>query len=206
MKKNNGRKIPPKFENPIDDKIIDLCDLLVEPCFKNNITPNIITVVRIIISFFSLYYLFFTCDYTIPILGTAIFYFMDCLDGHLARSTDQVTVLGDYLDHGADSFYSLAILVYLITKKYNYKIFIISGFLTLTYLLLVHFGLQQKNYKIISKKKNPKIELEEETLDKLNYLHNLSPKNITWTRYFGCGTFYLFILLLIYYIQSNCIK
>jgi hypothetical protein len=206
MKKNNGRKIPSKFENPIDDKIIDLCDLLVEPCFKNNITPNIITVVRIIISFFSLYYLFFTCDYTIPILGTAIFYFMDCLDGHLARSTDQVTVLGDYLDHGADSFYSLAILVYLITKKYNYKIFIISGFLTLTYLLLVHFGLQQKNYKIISKKKNPKIELEEETLDKLNYLHNLSPKNITWTRYFGCGTFYLFILLLIYYIQSNCIK
>jgi len=203
MKKNNGRKIPSKFENPIDDKIIDLCDSLVELCYRNNITPNLITVIRIIISFFSLYYLFFTRDYIIPILGTAIFYFMDCLDGHLARSTDQVTVLGDYLDHGADSFYSLAILVYLITKKYNYKIFIISGFLILTYLLLVHFGLQQKNYKIISKKKNPNIELEEETLDKLNYLHNLSPKNITWTKYFGCGTFYLFILIFIYYIQSN---
>jgi hypothetical protein len=205
MIKKNGRKISSKFENPIDNVILDFCDLLVEPCYKNNITPNTITLLRIILSFFSLYYLFFTCDFIIPIFGTAVFYFMDCLDGHLARSTDQVTVLGDYLDHGADSFYGLAILVFLITKKYDNKIFIISSFLILTYGLLVHFGLQQKNYKIISKKKNPNIKLEEETLDKLNYLHNLSHENITWTRYFGCGTYYLYILVLIYYIQSNCL-
>lgn len=206
MKKNNGRKIPSKFENPIDDKIIDLCDLLVESCYKNNITPNIITFIRIIISFFSLYYLFFTCNYIIPILGTIFFYFMDTLDGHLARSTNQVTVLGDYLDHGADCIYGLFIFIYLINKKYNYKIFIISSFLILVYILLVHFGLQQKNYRIIIKKKNPNIKLEKETLDKLNYLHNLPPDEIRWTKYFGCGTFYLYILVLIYYIQSSCLK
>ena len=70
MKKNNGRKIPSKLENPIDDKIIELSDSLVETCYKNNITPNLITMIRIIISFFTLYNLFFTCDYIIPIFGT----------------------------------------------------------------------------------------------------------------------------------------
>jgi len=205
MKKKNGRKIPPKFENPIDDKIIDLCDSLVEPCYRNNITPNLITVIRIIISFFSLYYLFFSCNFTIPILGTTIFYFMDCLDGHLARSTNQVTVFGDYLDHFADLFYYFSILTFMIIKKYSYKLFIIPSFLMLTYASFVHLGLQQKNNQIINKNKNPNIELEEELLDKLNCLHNLEPNNITWTKYFGTGTLYFSILLIIYYIQTFCL-
>jgi len=196
MKKNNGRKIPSKLENPIDDKIIELCDSLVETCYKNNITPNLITMIRIIISFFTLYNLFFTCDYIIPIFGTIIFYFMDCLDGHLARSTDQVTIFGDYLDHYADMFYYLLILIFMIFKKYNYKLVIITGFLLLSYSSFVHLGLQQKNYKI----KN-----NEELLDKLNCLHDLEPNNISWTRYFGTGTLYTTILIIIYYIQSFCL-
>ena len=196
MKKNNGRKITSKLENPIDDKIIELCDSLVETCYKNNITPNLITMIRIIISFFTLYNLFFTCDYIIPIFGTIIFYFMDCLDGHLARSTDQVTIFGDYLDHYADMFYYLLILIFMIFKKYNYKLVIITGFLLLSYSSFVHLGLQQKNYKI----KN-----NEELLDKLNCLHDLEPNNISWTRYFGTGTLYTTILIIIYYIQSFCL-
>ena len=196
MKKNNGRKIPSKLENQIDDKTIELCDSLVETCYKNNITPNLITMIRIIISFFTLYNLFFTCDYIIPIFGTIIFYFMDCLEGHLARSTDQVTIFGDYLDHYADMFYYLLILIFMIFKKYNYKLVIITGFLLLSYSSFVHLGLQQKNYKI----KN-----NEELLDKLNCLHDLEPNNISWTRYFGTGTLYTTILIIIYYIQSFCL-
>lgn len=196
MKKKNGRKIPPKFENPFDNKIIDLCDSLVILCYKNNITPNLITIIRIIISFFSLYYLFFTCNSFIPIIGTGVFYFMDCLDGHLARSTDQVTVFGDYLDHFGDLFYYFSILVFMINKTYNYKFLIISGFLLLSYGSFVHLGLQQKNYHIKS---------NNELLDKLNCLHNLEPNHISWTRYFGTGTLYLSILFIIYYIKSFCL-
>ena len=128
MKKKNGRKIPPKFENPIDNKIIELCDSLVIYCYENNITPNLITIIRILISFFNLYYLFFTCNSFIPMIGTSVFYFMDCLDGHLARSTDQVTVFGDYLDHFGDLFYYFSILVFMITKTYNYKFLIIASY------------------------------------------------------------------------------
>jgi phosphatidylglycerophosphate synthase len=202
--KKNGRKIPSKFENPIDDIIIDFCDKLVEPCYKNNITPNTITIIRIILSFFVIYYLFFTCNIFIPVLGSGVFYIMDCLDGHVARSTDQVTVFGDYLDHFADIFYYLSIFLFIIIKKYNNKFFIFTSFLLLSYGAFVHLGLQQKNYK------NPKIKSEidrsdEELLNKLNCLHNLEPKNITWTRFFGCGTLYLFILYIIYYVQSICL-
>lgn len=196
MKKKNGRKIPTKFENPLDNKIIDLCDSLVDTCYQNNITPNLITIIRIIISFFTIYYLFFTCNSIIPIFGTAVFYFMDCLDGHLARSTDQVTVFGDYLDHFADLFYYFSILIFMIIKKYNYKFFIVSGFLMLSYSSFVHLGLQQKNYEIKS---------NDELLDKLNCLHNLESNNITWTRYFGTGTLYVTILFIIYYIQLFCL-
>lgn len=196
MKKKNGRKIPTKFENPLDNKIIDLCDSLVDTCYQNNITPNLITIIRIIISFFTIYYLFFTCNLIIPIFGTAVFYFMDCLDGHLARSTDQVTIFGDYLDHFADLFYYFSILVFMIIKKYNYKFFIVSGFLMLSYSSFVHLGLQQKNYEIKS---------NDELLDKLNCLHNLESNNITWTRYFGTGTLYVTILFIIYYIQLFCL-
>jgi phosphatidylglycerophosphate synthase len=196
MKKNNGRKIPPKLENPLDDKIINLCDSLVVKCCEYNITPNLITVIRIIISFFTLYNLFFTCDSIIPILGTAVFYFMDCLDGHLARSTNQVTVFGDYLDHFGDIFYYLSISIFMLTKNYTYKFIIIPGFMLLSYGSFVHLGLQQKNYLIKS---------NNELLDKLNCLHYLEPNNISWTRYFGTGTLYTTILIIIYYIQSFCL-
>jgi hypothetical protein len=223
--RNGGRKIPPEFENPIDDKILDLCEIMISSCQKYKITPNFVTIARIILSLYILYSLFFTCNIYEPIIGSAIFYIMDCLDGHLARSTNQVTVIGDYLDHYADMFYYLFILVYVFIKQYDNKIYIIIAFGLLTYASLVHLGLQQKNYKIISdknklkpdeesneaKKITKKIlyeidQIEDELLDDLNCLHNLSPESIRWTRFFGTGTLYTTILFIIYYIQSTCHK
>ena len=204
--KKNGRKIPSKFENPIDDIIIEFCDTLVYTCYDNNITPNIITVIRIIISFFVLYYLFFTCNTLIPIFGSAVFYIMDCLDGYIARSTNQVTVFGDYLDHFADTFYYLLFLLFITIKNYDNKFYVIISFLLLTYISMVHLNLQQKNYKNIQIKS--KIDkTEEELLDKLNFfLVNLDADNIKWTKYFGTGTLNLSILFIIFYIQFNCIQ
>jgi phosphatidylglycerophosphate synthase len=121
---------------------------------------------------------------------------MDCLDGHLARSTNQVTVFGDYLDHFGDIFYYLSISIFMLTKNYTYKFIIIPGFMLLSYGSFVHLGLQQKNYLIKS---------NNELLDKLNCLHYLEPNNISWTRYFGTGTLYTTILIIIYYIQSFCL-
>jgi len=202
----NGRKIPSNIENPFDILLISLCDKLIDFCYTLNITPNLVTIFRMIFAIFIFADLFTTSDILFPVIGTLIFYFLDCLDGHLARTTDQVTILGDYLDHCADISFITIIIIFIILKKYPGKIYICVILIILTYLMLVHMGLQQKNYKIIKEKESGKVFDHFETLDNLNYLHNLGPENICWTRFFGCGTFMLSICIIIFWIQYNSKK
>lgn len=224
MKKYNGsyysigRKIPPEFENPIDDKLLDICDVMIPFCQKCKITPNFITVIRTFLGIITLYYFNFSTDWIFPIIGTIIFYLFDCLDGHLARATNQVSVIGDYLDHYADiSFYILLIFI-MMYKSYSNKILVLGVILIFTYLSFVQLGLQQKVYKKIKKdireeniqiKEEDKIiildEIDDELLDSLNSIHSLSEQNITWTKYFGTGTIYMILLIAIYYIQTHSI-
>jgi len=221
MKKYNGinysigRKIPPEFENPIDDILLDVCDKLVPYCEEFKITPNFITIFRTILGIFTLYSFYFTSNFIFPIAGTIIFYFLDCLDGHLARKTNQVSILGDYLDHYSDiSFYLILILI-MVYKKYSNKIFVLIIILLLTYFSFIHLGLQQKNYKKIKNdiREENKVtdehniilvdEIDEELLVSLNSIHALSENNITWTKYLGTGTLYTVLLIGIYYIQTH---
>lgn len=212
----NGRKISQTLENPIDNKILDVCESLINICKQYQITPNNITYFRICLAFIVLYVLFTSCSIIFPIIGTGVFYFLDCLDGHLARSTNQVTIFGDYLDHYADIFFYIAIIGFMIIKDYPNKINIIILIIFLTYMAFVHLGLQQLHYKIVlynkkndntNKQFNNQIdEIEYELLDGLNCLHNLEPENISWTRFFGTGTLYTVIMIIIYYIQSMCIN
>ncbi len=222
MKKYNGtsfsvgRKIPPEFENPIDDVLLDICEELVPYCVKYNITPNFITVFRAILGVFTLYYFNSTSDLLIPITGTIIFYLFDCLDGHLARASNQVSILGDYLDHYADISFYIVLMVIMINKTYSKKIPVLIIILIFSYLACIHLGLQQKVYKKIKNeiREDNKIskdeqksfvldEIDEELLDSLNIIHVLPENNIQWTKYFGCGTLYGVLLFAIYYIQTH---
>jgi phosphatidylglycerophosphate synthase len=124
---------------------------------------------------------------------------MDCLDGNLARSTNQVTVLGDYLDHFSDLFFYLVFILYLFNKNYPNKYLIIVIFFIFAYMTLVHLGLQQANYKLLDNN------VEVELLDSLNKLHKFDVSDIKWTRYFGCGTFNL-VLILCFIYYSNVEK
>ena len=56
------RKIYYKYENPINHLIIDSCDKLIHGCVKYNITPNMITIGRLSMTPFILYYLYYTDD------------------------------------------------------------------------------------------------------------------------------------------------
>jgi len=200
---NNGRKIPSNIENPFDTILISLCDKLVDFCYTLKITPNMITISRIILIIFVFKEIFTTSKIIFPVFGILLFYFLDCLDGHLARSTDQVTVLGDYLDHGADLTFIAIITTFILIKKYpNKKIICVTLFI-LFYLMLVHMGLQQKNYKILKEQENNCPFDQFETLDNLNYLHNFDAEHISWSRFFGCGTLILFICFTILWIQYN---
>lgn len=144
-----GRKIPSKYENPIDDKLINVADKCIPFCIKYKITPNFITIIRLLLSFKIIHLLFYTNETLMPILGSLVFYFLDCLDGHLARATDQITVIGDYLDHFSDIFFYISIFVFISFKNYNNKLLVIFIYLLFTYLSLIHLGLQQLKYKEI---------------------------------------------------------
>lgn len=222
MKKHNnvyysiGRKIPPEYENPIDNILLDLCEEAISICKRFKITPNAITLFRILIGILTIYNFNFSCNYFYPITGTAIFYWFDCLDGHLARSTNQVTVLGDYLDHYADICFFISLLASMFIKKYTNKLIICIIIICISYLSFIHLGLQQKNYKHIKEeirqenlitKDHEKViildEIDDELLDNLNNLHSLEAYNIKWSKYFGTGTMYTILIGIIYYIQTN---
>lgn len=226
MKKYNnkyysiGRKIPPEYENPIDNILLDICEEAIYFCKKFEITPNAITLFRIIIGIFTIYNFIFSCDYFYPMAGTAIFYWLDCLDGHLARSTNQVTIFGDYLDHYADITFFIALLTTMFIKQYTNKLFICIVIIISSYLSFIHLGLQQKNYKHIKEQirqenhltlDSNKIiildEIDNELLDNLNNLHSLEAYHINWTKYFGTGTMYTLLIGIIYYVQihNSCI-
>ena len=210
-----GRKIPPIYENPIDNILLDFCEGAIGLCEKFEITPNAITLFRIFIGIFTIFYFNYSCDYIYPMVGTAVFYWFDCLDGHLARSTDQVTVLGDYLDHYADITFFISLIVTMFIKKYNNKLIICIIIIIASYLSFVHLGLQQKKYKVIKKEirqenktkdqKNKIImdEIDDEILDYLNNIHSLEDYHINWTKYFGTGTLYAILISIIYYIQTH---
>ena len=225
--KEPGRKIHSHVENPIDDQLIHLSEQCIDICRDCNITPNHITIFRFIVSIFVFYSLYNSCDILFPMFGFGLCYFLDCLDGHLARTTKQVTVLGDYLDHIADLFVAVMFVIYIFYKKYELKQEIILLFFIMSYFTLVHLSLQQKTYyenehseATLSEKsedflenehseatlsEKSAIQNEPELLDHFHKIHNFDPENITWTRFFGLGTLNTFMMLLIYWIQSHCL-
>ena len=194
---NNGRKINSHIENPIDDYLIGICDKTINICIKYNISPNMITLFRAFLLIFIYNYLFNTNKKLEPIILIIIFYFLDCLDGHLARTTDKVTKIGDILDHSADFIFLLIITYFIYIKNFSNKKLISIFYIVFLYLGLIHMGVQQLNYS----DNNP--DKKYEYIDNLNYFHFFNKNDIKWTRYVGCGSFILITLFIIYYIQTN---
>lgn len=195
------RKIYHHLENPIDHIILNNCDKLIPHCNNYNITPNMITIFRFILGVYILYYLYLTDDIIFTVIGSCVFYFLDCLDGHLARSTNQVTQLGDYLDHSADIFIIGGLILYCLINSSN-KILVGTLIFSSLYLTLIHLGLQQKHYNDHYNKLHgfyPPYEI----LEEFNCLHNLDNHHIMWTRFFGNGTFIMLIIYSVYIIKSN---
>jgi phosphatidylserine synthase len=174
-----------------------MCDKMIDICIKYNISPNMITISRAFLLIFIYNYLFKTNKKIEPIILIIIFYFMDCLDGHLARSTNRVTKIGDILDHSADFIFLTMLTYFIYINNFKNKKIILIIYLAFLYLGLVHMGIQQLNY--IDKNPNKKYEY----IDTFNYLHYFDKNAIKWSRYFGCGSFIFITLLITYHVQTN---
>ena len=140
-----SRKIPSSHENPIDDLILEFIEYIDDNILPLRTDPNYITIFRFIISTFFWYRYINEPSKNNATLFIFIFlfnYFMDCVDGYIARKCDSVTVLGDILDHVADiSIFLMWIYTMCPLNCYEYIILGIMLFLN-----LAHFGCQQKYY------------------------------------------------------------
>jgi phosphatidylglycerophosphate synthase len=199
-----GRKLPAQVDNPIDNQLLRACDHLVPVAHARGVTPNHVTFARMALGVGFLYLLFYTNAVAVPVLGILLFYFLDCLDGHLARSTDQVTELGDHLDHIADMTFFGVLLYYLYAVDYPYKKLVGAALILVLYLSCVHMGLQQKVYNLRKDQTSARAQVEQtELLNRLNLIHPFDEHEIRWTRFFGMGTLAVVVTLAVLYARVS---
>jgi phosphatidylglycerophosphate synthase len=194
-----GNKIDRKFENPIDNFILDyICEPLSIICYSNNITPNTITLIGVINALVSYWFLY---NYKIHyfILFFMFAYICDCLDGYLARKYNIESYFGDLFDHITDILQYILLIVILI-KKYNFLKYNKLIILSICFIILM-FITQGCQEKIMNQNNNSQI------LSNFKKICSSSIEaKINILRFFGAGTTQLYSILLSYYLWSQKIK
>ena len=126
-----GKKIPDRYENPVDIFLLKINGYF-NPIFRSlNITPNILTTLSLLITLVGL--LVYRKGYVI--IGAILYfvgYYFDCADGNYARKYGLVTQFGDYYDHLSDVFkylvFSWVLLASTISSKRKLTVIIILLF------------------------------------------------------------------------------
>ena len=106
------------YENPVDRFFYYSIEYISDTIFNLNITPNMITFVGLISALISGYFLYKKIIYCLILF--IISYYLDLLDGYIARKYNQGSVFGGWFDHISDL---IKLLIYLyvlyIHKKFN---------------------------------------------------------------------------------------
>lgn len=183
------RKIPREYENPFDALMLDLCDRLpLEALHSVGVTPNMLTTLGNVSRIAAAYFLF-QQEKNIFAAFYALGYLFDCMDGHFARRYQMTSEFGDVYDHASDVFTFLLYVYYiffrssLVGTRMYYPV--VVTFLLIVFLMCMHMGCQQRYVS------------SDETLNTFKMLCQ-NPEWIRWTRFFGCGTYVLFVGILAY--------
>lgn len=183
------RKVPKENEGPIDNILLDGCEIVAPYVHGLGLVPNDITSLSLLFGFAASIALknrnvtLFGCLYMIS-------YAADVLDGFVARSYDQCTALGDMYDHITDIVLNLYILVliFVIYQPRPVIFFAIVGVVfTLMYSTL---GCSQK--------------LLPRTGEFLDVTRGFCPNGFEGAlRLFSPATFHLVIIALTWYLDSQ---
>ena len=188
------RKIIREHENPLDNINIDISDKLCPFFKKMNFTPNGITTLSLIFGIISIIFLL-KCNVLFFAITYYISYFFDCMDGHYARKYKMTSKGGDLYDHIKDvSINFILALIILFYFKYprNKKIVLIILIILMFTLMSIHLGCQEKIY-------------DSDESSTLNFTKNMCKnpeKYIKFTRFFGCATWTIFIILVVIYVNK----
>lgn len=175
-------KISKNIENPIDNIFIYFSKK--SSVFYKNIglTPNILTTLSLIFGILSGYLLYKGYSF-LSMIFWFIAYYYDCCDGYFARKYNMESKFGDFYDHFSDfSKLTLILIIMFMIDKEKFLYWIPLIIFTLS-LALIHLGCQEKIYN------NNENSV---SIDKLKVLCP-NKNNIKYTKYFGTGTFTLFI-------------
>jgi len=190
------RKLDRFHENPFDNYIIDLVDLLCPLFKKMKFTPNGITTLSLIFGVLSIYFLYYY-KFTFFSICFLLSYFFDCMDGHYARKYKMISKFGDSYDHFKD--WSVGIcLLFVVFTKYKINNVTILILIISTFLFATHMGCQEKVYE---KEKDKKESATLEIFKKL-CLGNCE-ESIKITRFFGGGTWNILFVFCIFFLKPN---
>lgn len=183
-------KISSDYECPFDIIMLNFIDTHLSVYHNFGLTPNIVTTISLLVGILAAYCIYI--DYYM--IATILFitaYYLDCVDGKLARKYNMATDFGDYYDHFSDLFKVILILFVLQYKnptkyeQYKYYIYI------LFFLSFIHLGYQEIIY---NGNNSPSMEILK--------LFTINNKNaidiIKYTRLFGLGTTIVILSVLIY--------
>lgn len=190
------KKLPNYMDNPIDTYLVDLFDNHYDFFKKTGHTPNILTTYSLIFGLLSCYFLNIKRIVLFSIFY-AISYFFDCADGHFARKYNMTSKFGDIYDHTKDVLVGIIVL-YITFKNSSHNITPVTIILLIVFIFLAVFHLScQEN--------NCDDKFKDKDNESLKLTRSLCKKkeNIKWSRFFGTGTFNLFFILLISYINRS---
>jgi hypothetical protein len=191
---SNGRKLPHKIDGPIDVVLLDIIEYIKFPR-PGIFTPNMLTSLSFGFGLLACY-LVYTYKFVFGAVSYSLSYFFDCADGYVARKYNMVTVFGDVYDHITDITVWVLLFYILYSLKPLLFLQFVPAIILMFYLSSLHFSFQEK---YTSATTSPFLR----ALDILNpFLHDGITKTefagyLKYSRYFGCGTFNLFIVCMI---------
>lgn len=190
------RKIPYLYDNPLDNFLINLSDQVSPYAYKIGLNPNMVTTLSNLACIITII-LLLQAKYYMAAFFLLISYFFDCLDGHMARKYNMMSVFGDYYDHISDLIKTIAVLytLYYINPEKFFKI--IPIILLLGILMCIHMGCQESLY---DSDESESLKLTKQLcLVSDNKNKDMVKNTLLSTRYFGCGTSTLSMMIFIIY-------
>jgi phosphatidylglycerophosphate synthase len=189
-------KLSDDIDCPFDVQLYKFIDTHLHVYYDLGFTPNMVTTFSILFGLLAAQQIM-RKKCKIAAIMLVISYYLDCVDGKLARQYNMITKFGDIYDHAGDLIKIIVIFIALFasTKKMTETKWIyISIFIVLTLIQCMHLGYQEAIYD----KTDESVILH--MWRKMVAFDSNPEQTIHYTKYFGCGTWYLcFAVLIIFW-------
>ena len=189
------RKIDRSFENPLDNILISISDSMSDTFYNFGVTPNDLTTLSNITAFITIL-LLINAKYEWAAFAFLVSYFFDCFDGFFARKYSMTSKFGDLYDHYSDFIKNTATFFTLYYINPDKFMKVLPILIIAMFLCFIQVGCQEKLY-------------DKNESDTLSFLKNLCvskdsdeeeiKKILQRTRFLGCGTFILTVMVIIIY-------